>query len=100
MPLLNRWGNWLFARYFSWLFDQHVSDVLCGIKGISKAHFDQIAVRWGQWGLDDPFGDFELLFGATQIGLKVGEIPVHYRPRRYGETKTRAFRHGAILLRL
>jgi hypothetical protein len=100
MPLLNRFGNRVFARYFCWLFGQHVSDVLCGIKGISKVHFDKIAARWGQWGIDDPFGDFELLFGATQIGLKVGEIPVHYRPRSCGETKTRAFQHGAILVRL
>jgi hypothetical protein len=100
MPLLNRFGNWVFARYFCWLFGQHVSDVLCGIKGISKVHFDKIAARWGQWGIDDPFGDFELLFGATQIGLKVGEIPVHYRPRSYGQTKTRPFQHGAILFRL
>jgi hypothetical protein len=100
MPLLNRFGNWVFARYFCWLFGQHVSDVLSGIKGISKVHFDKIAARWGQWGIDDPFGDFELLFGATQIGLKVGEIPVHYRPRSFGETKTRAFQHGVILVRL
>jgi hypothetical protein len=100
MPLLNRFGNWVFARYFCWLFGQHVTDVLCGIKGISKVHFDKIAARWGQWGIDDPFGDFELLFGAAQIGLKVGEIPVHYRPRSCGETKTRTFQHGAILFRL
>lgn len=100
MPLLNRFGNRVFARYFRWLFGQHVSDVLCGIKGISKVHFDRIAARWGQWGVDDPFGDFELLFGAIQSGLKVGEIPVHYRPRACGESKTRAFRHGAILARL
>jgi hypothetical protein len=100
MPLLNRFGNRFFARYFCWLLGQHVSDVLCGIKGISKAHFDQIAARWGQWGIDDPFGDFELLFGANQIGLKVSEVPVHYRPRSFGQTKTRPFRHGAILFRL
>jgi glycosyltransferase involved in cell wall biosynthesis len=100
MPLTNRLANWIFARYFSWLFNQHVSDVLCGIKGISKVDFDKIAARWGQWGVEDPFGDFELLFGAVQIGLKVGEIPVHYRPRPYGRTKTRAFQHGGILFRL
>jgi hypothetical protein len=100
MPLLNRFGNRVFARYFRWLFGQPVSDVLCGIKGISKVHFDRIAARWGQWGVEDPFGDFELLFGAVQSGLKIGEIPVHYRPRASGESKTRAFRHGAILARL
>jgi hypothetical protein len=100
MPLLNRFGNKVFAAYFRWLFGQHVSDVLCGIKGISKVHFEKIAARWGQWGVDDPFGDFELLFGAIQSGLKVGEIPVHYRPRACGESKTRVFRHGAILARL
>lgn len=100
MPLLNRFGNQVFARYFRWLFGQHVSDVLCGIKGISKVHFDKIAARWGQWGVDDPFGDFELLFGAIQSGLKIGEMPVHYRPRACGESKTRAFRHGAVLARL
>jgi hypothetical protein len=100
MPLTNRLGNWIFACYFSWLFKRRVSDVLCGIKGISKVDFDKIAARWGQWGIDDPFGDFELLFGAAQIGLKIGELPVHYRPRPYGQTKTRAFQHGAILFQL
>jgi hypothetical protein len=100
MPWTNRLGNWIFACYFSWLFKQYASDVLCGIKGISRADFDKIAARWGQWGVDDPFGDFELLFGAAQIGLKIGEIPVHCLPRPYGRTKTRSFQHGAILFRL
>jgi len=100
MPLTNRVGNLFFARYFSWLLRQHASDVLCGIKGISSANFKKIAARWGQWRVEDPFGDFELLLGAAQIGLKFGEIPVHYQPRPYGKTKTSAFRHGAVLFRL
>ena len=100
MPLLNQIGNRAFARYFSWLFRQRISDVLCGIKGIRRREFMNIVARWNQWGVEDPFGDFELLFGAAQIGLKIAEVPVRYHPRRYGKTKTRAVFHGAILTRM
>ena len=100
MPLVNRLGNRMFARYFGWLFNQPMSDVLSGIKAIRKRAFLTIAQRWRQWGIDDPFGDFELLFGAMQIGLKFAELPIRYQPRSYGQSKTRVFHHGGVLARM
>jgi hypothetical protein len=100
MPLLNQIGNWGFAYFFSWLFGQHLTDVLSGIKAIRKSDFEKILARWNQWGINDPFGDFELLFGAVRLGLKSAEQPIHYRPRPYGTTKTKVFFHGKILAKM
>lgn len=100
MPLLNKVGNIFFARWFSWFLGQHTTDVLSGIKAISKKEFATIDEHWGFMGLDDPFGDFELLYGAFRFGLTCCEIPMHYQPRTYGVSKSRVFRHGAYLLRM
>jgi len=100
MPFVNQAGNWAFALFFRWLFEQHMTDVLSGIKAIHKKNFMKILDGWGRLGIEDPFGDFELLFGAVRLGLKVGELPIHYRKRYYGSTKTRAFYHGWMLLRM
>ena len=48
----------------------------------------------------DPFGDFDLLFGAAKMNLKIIEIPVRYRRRIYGETQISRFRHGLLLFRM
>lgn len=98
MPAINKLGNMLFAKWFSFFLGQRSTDVLCGIKAINKKDFDVLSSRWGHLGVNDPFGDFELLFGAARMGLKIGEIPVRYYPRTYGETKTSVFHHGWYLL--
>ena len=77
-----------------------MTDVLSGIKAIRKDDFEKILMRWNSWGIDDPFGDFELLFGAMRLGLKTGEQPIHYNPRPYGRSKTRSFYHGYLLLKM
>ncbi len=100
MPLANQIGNWSFAYFFSWLFGGRMTDVLSGIKAIRKADFLKISSRWNEWGIDDPFGDFELLFGAARLGLLSAEQPIHYRPRPYGTTKTRVWYHGYILAKM
>lgn len=100
MPFLNQLGNWFFALFFSCLLGQHMTDVLSGIKAIHKQNFQKILARWGQLGIKDPFGDFELLFGAMRLGLKTAELPIHYRSRPYGKSKTRAFFHGWLLLKM
>ena len=100
MPFLNKVGNSLFANLFSWLFSQKITDVLSGIKGINKSGFDDIAIGWDSWGIKDPFGDFELLFGAIRRGLKIAWQPIHYRPRPYGDSKTHFFKHGLVLVRM
>ncbi len=100
MPYLNQIGNWCFSFFFSWLFWRQITDVMSGIKAIRKEDFEKILVRWNSWGIDDPFGDFELLFGAMRLGLKSSEQPIHYHPRTYGSSKTRVFYHGYILTRM
>lgn len=100
MPLLNQIGNTFFAKWFSFFLGQHTTDVLSGIKAILKRDYEILFQRWGFLGLEDPFGDFELLYGAARMGLKFGEIPMHYYPRAYGKSKTRLFVHGPFLLRM
>jgi hypothetical protein len=100
MPYFNQIGNWGFSFFFSWLFWRQITDVLSGIKAIRKKDFEKILLFWNSWGIDDPFGDFELLFGAMRLGLKTGEMPIRYLPRSYGQTKTRPVFHGYLLFRM
>jgi len=100
MPLINKIGNIFFARWFSIFLGQHVTDVLSGIKAISKREFDLIDQSWGFVGDEDPFGDFELLYGAIRYGLKFCEIPMQYKPRQYGKSKTKVFGHGSYLFKM
>lgn len=100
MSLLKKAGNIFFARWFSWFLGQHTTDVLSGIKGITRKEYESIYDNWGFLGMEDPFGDFELLYGAFRFGLKSCEIPMHYRPRPYGVSKSRVFGHGLYLLRM
>lgn len=100
MPLVNQIGNTIFAKLFSFFLGQKTTDVLSGIKAILRRDYDLLFERWGFLGFDDPFGDFELLYGAARIGLKIGEIPMRYYPRTYGESKTKRFTQGLYLLRM
>lgn len=100
MPLINQLGNIFFARWFSFFLGQRTTDVLSGIKAILKRDYEVLYQRWGFLGLTDPFGDFELLYGTARMGLKIGEIPIRYYPRTYGETKTKPWRHGLYLLKM
>jgi SAM-dependent methyltransferase len=100
MPRLNVAGNWLFAAWFSWFLKQRTSDVLCGIKAIDRRWYRRLLKGWGFLGLHDPFGDFELIFGAARLGAKICEVPTRYACRQYGQTKSRVFKHGWMLARM
>lgn len=100
MPLVNKIGNIFFAKWFSFILGQNTTDVLSGIKAILKNDYQLLYERWGFMGLTDPFGDFELLFGAARMGLKIGEIPMRYYPRTYGQSKTNVVGHGFYLLKM
>jgi len=100
MPILNVVGNWVFAMWFMWFLGQRTSDVLCGLKGFDRTQFGRIRRNWGFLGVPDPFSDFEMLFGATRLGLKICEVPTRYRSRTYGTTKTRFLKHGWMLARM
>ncbi len=100
MRLLNLLANRAFSMLFSWLLNQRFTDTLCGTKVLTKAHYDKIAANRAYFGDFDPFGDFDLLFGAAKLNLKVVEIPIRYAARGYGETQISRFSDGWMLLRM
>ena len=100
MRFLNHLANQAFSWLFSWLLNQRFTDTLCGTKVMSKWHYEQIAANRGYFGDFDPFGDFDLIFGAAKLNLKIAEIPIRYASRTYGETQISRFRHGWLLLRM
>jgi SAM-dependent methyltransferase len=100
MRFLNVLGNKAFSRLFKAVTGQHVKDTLCGTKVLLRSDYERIAAGRAYFGDFDPFGDFDLLFGATRLGLKVVDLPVRYHPRTYGETNISRFRHGWLLLRM
>jgi SAM-dependent methyltransferase len=100
MRLLNLFANEVFSWLFSWLLNQRFTDTLCGTKVLRKADYQKIADNRFYFGDFDPFGDFDLLFGAAKLNLKITEIPIRYAARNYGETQISRFRHGLLLLRM
>lgn len=100
MRFLNLLANKLFAILFSWLLGQQVRDTLCGTKALYREDYERIAANRSYFGDFDPFGDFDLLFGASRLNLKVVDLAVRYHERSYGETNISRFRHGVLLLRM
>ncbi len=100
MRFLNYFGNKFFSLTFSWLLRQPVKDTLCGTKVLSRESYAQIAANREYFGDFDPFGDFDLLFGASKNSLKIVDMPIRYRERTYGETNIDRWRHGVRPLRM
>ena len=100
MRFFNFLGNKFFSMAFTWLLGQSVKDTLCGTKVLSKQHYEMIAANRSYFGEFDPFGDFDLLFGAAKYNLKIADLPVRYRERTYGETNIQRWTHGWLLLRM
>ena len=100
MRLLNLVGNKLFGLAFTWVIGQPIKDTLCGTKVLWAEDYRLIAAHRSYFGDFDPFGDFDLLFGAAKLGLKIVDVPVRYRARTYGETNIHRFRHGWLLLKM
>ncbi|MGC4099113.1 MAG: bifunctional class I SAM-dependent methyltransferase/glycosyltransferase family 2 protein [Nitrospira sp.] len=100
MRFANLIGNKFFSWAFSWLLGQPIRDTLCGTKVLWRSDYQRIAENRAYFGDFDPFGDFDLLFGAARLNLKIMEVPIRYRARRYGETNISRWRHGWILLRM
>ncbi len=100
MRLLNKFGNKFFSLLFTWLLEQRIKDTLCGTKVLFKKDYERIAADRAFFGNVDPFGDFDLLFGAAKQNLKIVEVPIRYRERTYGEIKIQRFRHGLLLLKM
>jgi SAM-dependent methyltransferase len=100
MRFFNKLGNVAFSQLFSYLLQQPIKDTLCGTKVVWRTDYQRIAANRHVFGDFDPFGDFDLIFGAARLGLKIGEIPVRYRERVYGETNISRWKHGWLLLRM
>jgi len=100
MRFLNKIANRAFGILFTWLCGQRLKDTLCGTKVLLKRDYERIVAGRAFFGDFDPFGDFDLLFGASKQNLRIVEVPVRYRERTYGEVKIRRFLHGLLLLRM
>jgi glycosyltransferase involved in cell wall biosynthesis len=100
MRFLNFLGNKFFSLTFSWLLGQPIKDSLCGTKVLWKRDYDRIAAQRAYFGDFDPFGDFDLLFGAAKLNLKIVDLPIRYRERTYGTTNIQRWRHGWMLLQM
>lgn len=100
MRFLNLVGNKFFSIFFTYLLGQRLKDTLCGTKVLFKTDYEKIKANRSYFGDFDPFGDFDLLFGAAKLNLKIVEIIVRYKERKYGSTQISRFRHGLLLLRM
>jgi SAM-dependent methyltransferase len=100
MRFFNLLANKLFAILFSWLLGQQVRDTLCGTKALYREDYERIAANRSYFGDFDPFGDFDLLFGAARLNLRIVDLAVRYHERLYGETNISRWRHGWLLLRM
>ena len=100
MRTLNFIGNKLFSMAFSWLLDQPIKDTLCGTKVMWREDYEKIAANRSYFGDFDPFGDFDLIFGAAKLNRKIIDLPIRYRDRTYGTTNISRWRHGILLFRM
>lgn len=100
MRFLNLLGNKFFGCLFTFLLGQPVRDTLCGAKVLRREHYDKTASNREFFGDFDPFGDLDLLFGASLLGRQILDIPIHYTARTYGETHISRFRHGLLLTKM
>lgn len=100
MRFFNFLGNKFFSIVFSWLLGQPVKDTLCGTKVTWKANYEAIAANRAYFGDFDPFGDFDLIFGAAKLNMKIVDLPIRYRERTYGATNIQRWKHGWLLLQM
>ncbi len=100
MRTLNILGNKFFSSLFSFVLDQRIKDTLCGTKVLLKKDYQKIVENRKVFGDFDPFGDYDLIFGAAKLNLKISEIPIRYRDRIYGTTNISRFTHGWLLLKM
>ncbi len=100
MRFLNLLGNKFFGWFFSFLLSQRLKDTLCGTKVLTRKDYETIKANRSYFGDFDPFGDFDLLFGAAKQNLKITEIIIRYKDREYGSTQISRFKHGLLLIKM
>lgn len=93
-------GNRLFALVVSYLSGQDISDALCGTKIFTRALYE-LLIADGTWlSPRDPFGDFTLIFGASNQNYRILNYPVRYYARRSGAPNISRWVDGLKLLRV
>ena len=100
MRTMNFIGNKFFSMAFSWLLGQPIKDTLCGTKVLWRKDYEEIAANRSYFGDFDPFGDYDLIFGAAKLNRKIVDLPIRYRDRTYGTTNISRWKHGLLLLRM
>ena len=100
MRTLNFLGNKFFSLAFSWLLGQPIKDTLCGTKVLWKKDYEKMSANRSYFGDFDPFGDYDLIFGAAKLNLRIIDLPIRYRERTYGSTNISRWKHGLLLLRM
>ncbi|MDP4624583.1 MAG: glycosyl transferase, partial [Akkermansiaceae bacterium] len=100
MQFLNMCANKAFSLLFTWLLGQPVKDTLCGTKVLRRNAYERLAANRAYFGEFDPFGDFDLLFGAGKLNYKIADVAVRYAERTYGSTNISRWKHGWILIRM
>lgn len=100
MQFLNMIANKGFGLTFSWLLGQNIKDTLCGTKVLFRSDYEAIARNRAYFGDFDPFGDFDLIFGAAKLNMRMVDLPIRYRARTYGSTNIHRWSHGWLLLRM
>ena len=101
MRVANVVGNKVFSLLFSYILRQNLKDTLCGTKVLWRRDYERIRRLRGSWGIEDRWGDYELIFGAAKCHLKIVEMPVHYMERVHGTTKmTDRLRNAAVMFRM
>jgi SAM-dependent methyltransferase len=94
MKPANYLGNKAFCFLTSWVLRQRVSDTLCGTKAFFKRDYLRMPLA-----AKERWGDFDFLFGAARLKLRILEVPVHYQERRAGASKMRVVRDGLLFLK-
>lgn len=77
-----------------------VTDTLCGTKVLRRVDYQRLKSGRAYFGDFDPFGDFDLIFGAAKLNLRCVEVPIRYAARTYGQTQISRFSHGLMLIRM
>jgi SAM-dependent methyltransferase len=100
MRPLNFIANKFFSLAFTWLLDQPVKDTLCGTKVLWREDYQKIVANRRYFGDFDPYGDFDLLFGAAKLSLRIVDMPIRYAERTYGTTNINRWTGGVLLLNM
>ncbi len=98
MGCFNKIGNHFFSYLLTKITGQKINDSLCGVKAFTLENWRKIQRFREDKNFQDPFGDFDLILGASYFNMRINDIPVHYKARKYGKSNISVFRDGLKLM--